>query len=273
VSSIGNKKRSDDDSGHAPSHRPTIANLRKSTIRNPQFAILLLLLLLVAPIQGQDNKCNRKLADLPQAPELFGFRPGLTIDQLKLVLPQIVFGPVDDLGSSKTTFNPHFDSRINTSAFAGVRSISLESLDGRISSVWIGYETSFKWKTVDEFVRGISLALQLPNDWQSWRLRGRQLRCTDFQMTVIMVADGPGFRILDLTADDIWAARRTAKEEQKAAEEENIQEPVIVGDRQSRLYYSAGCQPVKPIAETNRITFHTNEEAESTGYKLATACQ
>jgi len=260
--------------------KSTIRNPR-SAIRNPKFAIhnlqsaiLLLLLLSVTPLaRAQETVCDKKLIDLPQAPELFGFRPGLTIEQVKLQVPQIEFGPVDDLGFSKTTFNPAFDPRIQTSTFAGARSISLEFLDGRLSSLWIGYDSSFKWKTVSEFVREISLALKLPDSWQTWRLRGRQLRCRDFQMNVIIVAEGASLRILDLTADDIWAARRAAREEKLSAAETNQEPQEIIADKQTRLYYTAGCQPEKPISDTNRLIFHNSGEAESAGYKLGRICQ
>lgn len=255
-------------------HNPHFAIRNQQSKSNPQPAILLLLFLFFTPLtRGQETLCDKKLIDLPPASELFGFRPGLTIEQVKLHVPQIQFGPVDDLGSSKTTFNPAFDPRIQTSTFPGVRSISLEFLDGRVSSIWIGYDSSFKWKTVEEFVRGISLVLKLPDAWQSWRVRGRQLRCSDFQMNVIVVAEGASLRILDQAADDVWAARRAAREERLSAEENNQEAEEIIADKQTKLYYTAGCQPLKPISNTNRQIFHSSEEAESAGYAPARICQ
>jgi hypothetical protein len=68
-----------------------------------RFAVLGLLLLCTASGFAQDRKCALKLADLPDAPELFGFRPGLTTEQVKARVPRITFGKVKDFGVSQTT--------------------------------------------------------------------------------------------------------------------------------------------------------------------------
>ena len=172
---------------------------------------LILLCASIAP--AQDRQCTLKLAELPDAPELHGFRMGMTKDQVKARVPQVVFGKTDAFGVSKTSINPDFDPRIDKSSFAGVRTVSLDFLDDRITSLWLGYDGSFKWKTVPEFVEGISRSLHLPDAWTSWRSRGQQLRCADFQMTVSFVAEGPSFRILDENAEETLAARREASEE------------------------------------------------------------
>jgi hypothetical protein len=228
-----------------------------------------LILFIAAIAPAKDRQCTLKLAQLPDAPELFAFRMGMTKEQVKVRLPQVIFGRTDEFKVSKTSINPDFDPRIDKSAFAGVRTISLDFLDDRITSLWLGYDSSFKWQTVSEFVDGISQSLHLPNAWTSWKSRGRQLRCDDFQMTVSIVADGPSFRILDEDAEKTLAARREAREEQSSAEESAAE---IVADRQKQIYYPKGCQPPNEIKNSDRVVFENSEDAEKAGYKLAKHC-
>ena len=237
---------------------------------NPSRLAPFIILLCAATAPAQDRQCTLKLAQLPDAPELFAFRMGMTKEQVKVRLPQVVFGRTDEFKVSKTSINPDFDPRIDKSAFAGVRTISLDFLDDRITSLWLGYDSSFKWHTVPEFVEGISQSLHLPNAWTSWKSRGQQLRCADFQMTVSIVAEGPSFRILNEDAEETLAARREAREEQGPTEESTAE---IVADRQSKIYYTKGCRPPTEIKDSDRVVFEHSEDAEKAGYKLAKHCQ
>ena len=98
-----------------------------------------IILLCAAIAPAQDRQCTLKLAQLPDVPELFGFRMGMTKDQVKARIPQVVFGRNNPFGVSKTSINPDFDPRIDKSAFAGVRTLSLDFLDDRMTSLWLGY--------------------------------------------------------------------------------------------------------------------------------------
>jgi hypothetical protein len=243
--------------------------------KSPRLMLLTVILVMLAvDIPAQDDACKLKLSELPAAPELSGFRMGMTMDQVKARVPQVMFGRTDDLGTSKTSINPYFDPKIDKAGFADVRTVSLDFLDGRVTSLWIGYEPTFKWPSVDDFVKGISQSLSLPDAWTPWKLQGRQMKCADFQLTVSTIAQGPSFRILDLSADETLTARRIAKEEEKEAlTENNEEEPEIVGDRQTRMYYPVDCQTTQVIRESNRITFKTVLEAEKAGYKPAKQCK
>jgi hypothetical protein len=226
------------------------------------------------------GQCTRKIAEIPAAPELLGFRLGMTKDEIKAHVPQTQFGRTDDFGISKTTINPYFDPKIDKTKFDGVRSISLDVLDQKLTSLWIGYDENFKAKNVEEFVKLITQSLQLQAaNWSSWRSRGQQMRCADFQLIVTMVAGGPTLRVLDTAAEETVAARRQAKEEQDsmaeaaaAAAPEATEEPEIVADKKSKTYYIGACRPDKEIAEANKITFKTTDEAEKAGFKLAKNC-
>lgn len=238
--------------------------------------ILFPLLLLLLP-QSVPAQCTKKMSELPAAPELLGFRLGMTKEQIKARVPQTKFGSADPFGVSKTTINPYFDETIDKSKFEGVRSVSLDLVDEKLTSIWIGYDENFKVHTAEEFVKLISKSLQVDGNWSSWRSRGQQLRCGDFQLIVTTVANGPSFRLLDTAADDLVAERRRVKEEQDslaetAASTENTEPAEIIADKQSKTYYPNGCQPAKEIAEANKIAFKTTAEAEKAGFKAAKNC-
>jgi hypothetical protein len=237
--------------------------------------ILLLFLVVAAPIVIQ-AQCTQKLKDLPVAPELMGFRLGMTKAEIKTRFPQTDFGRTDHFGVSKTTINPQFDPRIDQIKFAGVRSISLDLLDERLVSLWIGYDETFKAKTIEDFVKLISASLKVNDEWSPWRGRGKQLKCADFQLFVSSIAGSPSLRVLDVGSEDLIAARRQAKEEQDAAVEASAGEeatPEIVGDKHAKVYYPGSCHSAKEIAEPNRVVFRSVEEAERAGFKLARECR
>ncbi|MEP6570636.1 MAG: hypothetical protein ABJC10_12765 [Acidobacteriota bacterium] len=230
----------------------------------------IVLILFCAVSTSAQEKCVVKLAELPAAPELFGFHLGMTTDQAKARVPQIKFGRVDDFGVSKTSINPDFDPAIDKASLSGVRTVSLDFLDGRLTSLWFGYDGAFKWTTAPDFVAGISQALHLPDAWQPWKIRGQQLRCADFQMTVRMLGEGPSFHIIDEPAEEIITSRRQAKEQQDSAAEETMAE--IVADKKNKYYYPAGCAAAREIKEADRLVFKSKEEAEKAGYHPAKAC-
>ena len=253
--------------------RLRVNSLLKLAFGNWHLAMLLVLWL----GQSVSAQCTKKAAELPAVPELLGFHLGMTKEQIKTRVPQTVFGKTDPFGITRTTINPYFDPSIDKTKFEGVRSISLDLLDERLTSLWIGFDETFKVHTVEEFVKLISQSLQVPENWSSWRYKGQQLRCADFQLIVTTVAGGPSFRVMDIAAEETVAARRQAKEEQDSLAEAGADaastEPAeIIGDKQSKTYYSGACQPAKEIAEGNRVSFKTTADAEKAGFKPAKNC-
>lgn len=178
---------------------------------------LCFILLCAATTFAQDPKCTLKLADLPNAPELFGFRMGMTHEQVKARVPRVQFGKANEFSVSKASISPDFDPEMDKRALAGVRTISFDFLDDRLTSLWLGYDGTFKWQTVDDFVKGISPVLHLPDAWQTWKARGQQLTCADFQLTLGIVSEGPSFHIIDLPAEQTIAVRRQELEDKKEA--------------------------------------------------------
>lgn len=237
---------------------------------------LLLPVLLLFLSQSVPGQCTKKMSELPAAPELLGFRLGMTKQQIKARIPQTKFGNTDPFGVSKTTINPYFDETIDKSKLEGVRSISLDLLDDKLTSIWIGFDETFKVHTAEEFVKLLTQSLQVDGTWSS-KYRGRQVRCADFQLIVTTVAGSPSFRLVDTGADELVAQRRQAKEEADSLAETNASgesvEPVeIVADKKSKTYYPSGCQPEKEISEVNKVIFKTVAEAEKAGFKAAKNC-
>ena len=231
--------------------------------------LLFLLTCLSAPAQ-----CTLKKSDLTAAPELLGFRLGMTKQEVKVRVPQTVFGKTDPSGVSKTTINPYFDSKIDKTQFENVRSVSLDLLDEHVTSIWIGFDENFKVLALDDFVKLLSESFHLSSPWSDWKSRGRQVRCADFQLIVTTVARGPSFRLVDTGADDTIAARRAAKEEeQEALEASKTESKEVIADRTTKIFYSPNCPVPKNIADTNRVIFKTQDEAEKAGFKLSPDCQ
>ena len=245
-----------------------IVSTNAMTVRRAS-ASLCLILLFAAIVSAQGNQCSAKIADLPQAPELRGFRLGMTPEEAKTRVPQIAFGHTDEFGVSKTSINPDFDSRIDKTNFEDVRTVSLEFLDGRVTSLWLGYEDSFKWKSTDEFVKGISQALGVPTEWTA-KGRGQQLKCADFELSVSVIAGGPSLHIVDLPAAETLVTRRQARED--AAEAQEAATAPVIGNTGNKTYYPVGCQSLKDVPEKKRIAFNSQEEAEKAGYKRASSC-
>ncbi len=132
--------------------------------------------------------------------------------------PMVQFGRADRFGVIKTTINPHFDPRADKAAYPDVRTISFDFLDDRLVTLWIGYEETFKWPALDEFVTNLSKSLNVTAAWSPKR-NGRQLSCDGFSLLASMIASGPSIRITDDTAQDIIGARR---EEAATADETQI---------------------------------------------------
>jgi hypothetical protein len=229
--------------------------------------LLIAAVLTAATASAQQSTCALKIDQLPESVELRGFHVGMTFEQAKAHVPQIQLARPDQFGVAKISINPYFDPSFDKTTFADVRTISLDFLDGRLVSLWIGFESTFKWQTLDPFVAGISKSLNLPAAWPVKR-GGRQLTCDGFTLFASMIAGSPSIRISDDAAQETIATRR---EEAAAAAEAAA--AVVVGDQRTKLYYPSDCSALSGIAELNRIKFKDKDEAEKAGFKLAKDCE
>ena len=229
--------------------------------------VLLLVITTVTIASAQQSNCSAKIDQLPDAPELRGFHLGMTYDQVKARVPPIQFGRPDQFGVAKTSINPSFGPQFDKASFADVRTISLDFLDGKLVTLWIGYESTFKWQKLDEFVNGMSKSLNLPAAWPPKR-GAQELRCDGFSVLASLIAGSPGIRLTDEAAQETIANRR---EEAAAAAE--AAEAAVIGDQRTRLYYLSDCSAREKVPEASRVTFKDKDEAEKAGYKPAKVCQ
>lgn len=238
--------------------------MRFTRIINATLRLVLASLFTAQTIPAQTLPCTTRIDQLPNVAELRGFHLGMTYEQVKARVPQIEFGRADQFGVARTSINPGFDRSFDQASFADVRTISLDFLDGRLVDLWIGYEGTFKWHGLDEFVTGMSKALNLPATW-SVKRSGRQLTCDGFSVFASLIAGSPGIRFTDDPARETIATRR---EEAAAAAE-----AMVVGDLRSKTYYPSACDGRDAIPAPSRITFKDKDEAEKAGYKLSKDCQ
>ena len=241
--------------------------LRKRIPITKTLWLLVLVLCTLTTASAQRSSCSIKIDQLPDAPELRGFRLGMTYDQVKARVPQIQFGRADEFGVAKTSINPAFGPQFDKASFADARTISLDFLDGKLVTLWIGYESTFKWQKLDEFVAGMSSSLNLPAAWPSKR-GGQELRCDGFSVLASLIAGSPSIRLTDETAQETIANRREA-----AAAAEEAAETAVIGDQRAKLYYLSHCPGREKVPAAARVTFKDKDEAEKAGYKLAKDCQ
>ena len=64
---------------------------------------LLFLFLLCWTTGAAAQRCSLKVDQLPNVPELRGFRLGMTFDEVKARVPQVRFGGADEIGLTKTS--------------------------------------------------------------------------------------------------------------------------------------------------------------------------
>ena len=212
---------------------------------------------------AQSVTCSLKPDQLTNATELFGVRLGMTPPEVKTLLPLVQFGRKDPFGVMKTSFNPHFDPRVDKTAFPDVRTISLDFLDDKLVTLWIGYEETFKWPKLDPFVTNFSTSLSVPAGWPV-KGNGRQLTCDGFSLFASMIGGGPAIRITDDTAPDVIRARVEAALD--------AEEKEVMGDIRTKSYYPADCAARDQVPQASRITFKNKDEAEKAGYTLSKDC-
>jgi hypothetical protein len=230
---------------------------------NNAFGLLLAVLIINTPASAQQSACTLKIDQFPESVELRGFRLGMTLEQARAQVPQIQLARADQFGVARISINPYFDPSFDKVKFADVRTISLDFLDGHLISLWIGYDSTFKWQTLDTFVTGISKSMNFPDVWPAKR-GGRQLDCGDFSVFASMIAGSPSIRLSDDAAQETIATRR---EEAAAAAE------LVIGDQTTKLYYPSDCAALTKVIEAKRIKFKDKDQAEGAGYKLARDCQ
>jgi hypothetical protein len=132
-----------------------------------------LVLCIPAVARAQQAPCQLKLED---APEIRGFRLGMSAAQVKARFPVFQLKP-DEYGVAE------FLIQVGGNVFGdksldGVESISLYFVDERLASFNVSYKNVIAWQSDEQFRERISRALNLPAAWN-----GPTLRCEGFSVT------------------------------------------------------------------------------------------
>src|SRR6185295_2394517 len=119
--------------------------MHKTAIASIRFIFTVVSIILCAFIfaPAQSPACSLTAGELKPTADLYALHLGMTTEDVKKALPLVEFGRADRIGVMRTSFNPHFDSRVASAAFPDVRTISMDFLDSKLATVWIGYESTF----------------------------------------------------------------------------------------------------------------------------------
>src|SRR5258708_1154980 len=176
------------------------------------FQILLLGIAGTIAVNAFQSSCQLQLSTLPDIQEFSGLKMGMTGKEVRAIVPVIQVPRADEFGMARASFSPDFMTNLDKKAFDSVRTVSLEFVDGRLASIWVGFNGAFKWQTIDAVIDGLNAELHLPAEWQS-KSREQQLVCNDFRLGVSLVSNSPSIRLTNDTAKQLLQSRRQAKEE------------------------------------------------------------
>jgi hypothetical protein len=137
---------------------------------------------------------------LGQAPYVFGFKLGMTVEQVTASFPgikedakmrSILSRPADEFGQRSFTIRP--EKYRSKQKFDGVSQIVFTFLDGRVSNLYVGYESPV-WNHVDEFVAKFSEENGLPGaeSWDAYVGMDTQLKTLkgrDFEVSLFTGGD------------------------------------------------------------------------------------
>lgn len=150
-------------------------------IVNKMKNLLLLFYVLFVPIMvcGQNQNCSAT----PESIVIRGLRLGMSSSEIKMKFSKVKIPKANNLGYSRfiISFFPlpdrytsygedELSNSIDTGKFVdykGWQSIEFESIDEKVVSMKITYDSAMKWKNLDEFTSRFSESTKLPNQWLS----------------------------------------------------------------------------------------------------------
>lgn len=121
--------------------------------------------------------CSKPCNLTPEnAPELRGFRLGMTLDEIKKKFPNLPPIAANEYGLSKIYFDR--TSKVEQSyrefnfidanfidAFKGTRRVYLELADNKVAVIKVVYTDEIPWKSEEEFIRRTAESLNIPGTW------------------------------------------------------------------------------------------------------------
>jgi hypothetical protein len=118
--------------------------------------------------------------NVEHAPELRGFRLGMTADQVKARVPGIQINKQEFGASFANLASVDFHS-LDAVAYRGINDISFSFLDDRLVRFTVNYQ-SVPWKTAGQFAAKVSESLKLPDAWRDGGNFSEVLTCAGFDV-------------------------------------------------------------------------------------------
>lgn len=201
-----------------------------------QFLAIILLIAGAAIASGQTPETETQgkavcTLTMAQSPQIRGLRLGMTEQQLlalfpgsredKTILAELSRAPTR-FGAASILIRP--DNYASKADFAGMGSMDIRFLDGRVSGFRVSYNKP-EWKTVDEFIAKVSEQLSLPtgDTWEPFVGLDNQLKilkCSGFEINAFMGLKGSNVNYLEMrdTVAVETLKERKAKAREKALE-------------------------------------------------------
>lgn len=174
----------------------------------------------VTPPQQQPFKAHNP----NQSPKIRGFRLGMSLKQVLTHFNGLRVKPADEIGFQKVKlFICGEDSKLinrNNSAEVGKRFspiiegltlLHFEFLDKQLISIYLRYDNSVKWNSIDEFVLKVSETIGLSGTWTSAG-HEKMLLMKTYRIYGRLTNLGPTLRLRDNQASQAIIDRTIAKE-------------------------------------------------------------
>jgi outer membrane protein len=165
-----------------------------------------------------------------QAPEIGGFRLGMTKDQVRALAPILKLGPANEFGVEHDELKSADLENLPGARgfFDGVQGVSLEFTDGLLSFIRVFYPVTSKWESKDEFLTVMAPKFNLRGNWKpfyDWQnkdvrdagdLRDLGIECSGFRLSVGIGVEGlGGDQTPHYELDDLLAAQTVREREAK----------------------------------------------------------
>lgn len=188
---------------------------------------LQLLFVFSLPCLAQPSLCP---LTLNEAPEVRGFKLGMTVAQVRARLGGVAIRKPDELGGQMLIANAAMLRKASPTASSSARAAAFTFLDGRLMKLTLLYDDSVKWEDVDEFVFSLSHSLGLPPMWpkqkdsydnDGYLFTWRELICAGFTVYVALkknpIKQESSLIIRDARHRDLLYQRHQEVEERKKA--------------------------------------------------------
>lgn len=154
---------------------------------------------------SSSSQCN---LSINRAPELFGFRLGMTVDEVRARYANLKVSSPDAWGDSTGSVDPAENSRAQKNykwLLTNISSVNLDFYQGKLSYVGLIQSPSMNWSDLRGYTANLSRAFGLPEAWTDYEKMGgvKQLKCGTFDL---LVFNDPAAAILlfDTAATDAF---------------------------------------------------------------------